>query len=229
MKTLFRPLIVFAVLAVAFASCMKDNDDTDYEAEYLKQEKAVDSLLSAEKIKIQDYLASTEGDWKEDTVTISLPRLGKTVKRGIWYEVLAEPTQEDDEAYEYKAKSIGYGQYQIIPPTSVKLKYAVYSLTSETPLKEDATGSDYTFTSTNTNLTTAWLIGFSPYTAKFEGENRNLGLLAGLTEKGLQKGSKVRIISPSYWSTPLYSGQQAPNYLPSNAPVRYDFEVLGIE
>ncbi|TYR35002.1 hypothetical protein FXV77_13700 [Sphingobacterium phlebotomi] len=227
MKTLFKPLIVLAFAAIAFSSCMKDNDDIDYEAEALKQEKTLDSLLSAEKIKIQDYLALTEGNWQEDTVTISLPRLGKTVKRGIWYEVLAEPTQVDDEAYEYEL-STSYAN-QINPPTKVKLKYAVYSLTSETPLKEDATGSDYNFTNTNTNLTVAWLIGFSPYTIQYNGNNVNLGLLAGLTEKGLKKGSEIRIISPSYWSTPLYSGQQAPDYLPSNAPAIYKFEVLGIE
>ncbi len=227
MKTLFKPLLVLAVTAIAFTSCMKNDDDTDYEAEYLKQEKVVDSLLSAEKTKITDYLASTEGNWQEDTVTISLPRLGKTIKRGIWYEVLAEPA-EDNEAYEYKAQRTQIG-YQIIPPSNVKLKYSVYSLTSSTPLKEDATGSDYSFTSTNTNLTAVWFIGFSPYTAKFEGENVNLGLLAGLTEKGLQKNSKIRIISPSYWLTPVYSGQQTPDYLPSNAPAIYEFEVLGIE
>lgn len=228
MKTLFKPLLLLAFAAVAFSSCMKDNDDTDYEAEYLKQEKAMDSLLSAEKIKIQDYLASTEGDWKEDTVTISLRRLGKTVKRGIWYEVLAEPTSEDD-LYEYKAQNVGYDQYQIVPPSNVKLKYRVYSLDSTTPLKEDAAGSEYSFTNTNTNLTAVWFIGFSPYTAKFEGENVNLGLLAGLTEKGLQKNSKIRIISPSYWLTPVYSGQQTPDYLPSNAPAIYEFEVLDIK
>lgn len=227
MKTLFKPLLVLAVTAIAFTSCMKSNDDTDYEAEYLKQEKALDSLLSAEKIKIQDYLASTEGDWKEDTVTISLRRLGKTVKRGIWYEVLAEPA-EDNEAYEYKAQPTQIG-YQVIPPSKVKLKYRVYSLTSSTPLKEDAAGSEYSFTNTNTNLTAVWFIGFSPYTAKFEGENYNLDLLPGLTEKGLQKNSKIRIISPSYWLTPVYSGQQTPDYLPSNAPAIYEFEVLDIK
>src|SRR5690606_41064663 len=122
MKSLFKPLLLLAVAAVAFNSCMKDNDDTDYEAEYLKQEKTLDSLLSAEKIKIQDYLALTEGDWQEDTVTISLPRLGKTVKRRIWYEVLAEQTQEDDEAYEYKIQTGGDAN-QIDPTSKVQLKY----------------------------------------------------------------------------------------------------------
>lgn len=229
MKTLFKPLLLLAFAAVAFSSCMKSNDDTDYEAEYLKQEKALDSLFTAERTTIQSYLnGNDEYEWEEDTVTISLPRLGKTIKRGIWYTVLAEPTSEDD-LYEYKAQNVGYGQYQIVAPSNVKLKYSVYSLDSTTPLKEDAAGSEYSFTNTNTNLTAVWFIGFSPYTAKFEGENVNLGLLAGLTEKGLQKNSKIRIISPSYWLTPVYSGQQTPDYLPSNAPAIYEFEVLDIK
>lgn len=229
MKTLFKPLLVLAVTAIAFTSCMKSNDDTDYEAEYLKQEKALDSLFTAERTTIQSYLdGNDEYEWEEDTVTISLPRLGKTIKRGIWYTVLAEPTSEDD-LYEYKAQNVGYGQYQIVAPSNVKLKYSVYSLTSTTPLKEDAGGSDYNFASTNTHLTSAWFIGFSPYTVKFNGENVDLGLFAGLTEKGLHKGSKIRILAPSYWSVNPYTNQKTASYLPSNAPVIYEFEVLEIE
>ncbi|TYP98453.1 hypothetical protein BC792_101107 [Sphingobacterium allocomposti] len=228
MKTLFKPLFAVIVAAIALTSCMK-SDDTDYEAEALKQERALDSLFSAEKLKINDYLASAEGNWVKDTVTMSLPRLGKKIERGIWSEILAEPTEEDDKAYEYKVQNVGYNQHQIVPPTTVKLKYAVYSLTSQTPLKQDATGSDYNFSNTNTHLTVAWFIGFSPYTVKHNGENANLLLLAGLTEKGLKKGSKIRIIAPSYWSVNPYTGQKNADYLPANAPVIYEFEVMNIQ
>src|SRR5690606_16282724 len=128
MKTLFKPLLVLAVTAIAFTSCMKSNDDTDYEAEYLKQEKALDSLFTAERTTIQSYVEGHhEYEWEEDTATSTLPRLGKTMQGGIWDTVRAEPTSQDD-LYEYKAQNVGYGQIQIVAASNGKLEYSVYSL-----------------------------------------------------------------------------------------------------
>lgn len=223
MKTLFKPLFAVILATIAFTSCMDDNSG-DYEADLLAQQKAIDSALHVEINKIDDYVLSTGEEWEKDTVNIPLSLLNKTINRGIRYQIIDTPTEEDEKAYEYK---MGGNQLPSLP-NSVKLKYAVYALDEDKALEEDKEGSEYNFTSSNSHLTDAWLISFFPAQLQSNGNTISFGQYTGLTKNGLKKGSKIRVITPSLWFGNPFSGTVTADYLPSKEPVIYEFEVLGI-
>lgn len=214
MKTLFKPLFAVIVAAVTFTSCM-ESDNTDYEAEARKEEQRVDSVLTAQRAAIQAYAAAEFESPREDTVVIPLPRIGKNPKRGIWYEIVSQPT---DDSYEYKVNNAGTG---LIYPI-VKVKYKVSNL-SGTVLKADETGSSYSMGSNanNTVVNPIWYYSFFPYSLRYNGQDIKV---LGLTEKGLKKGSKIRLVTPSYWAF----DNRTVGDIPGNQPLVYEFEVLEI-
>jgi len=219
MKNLLGLLAAVAFMATTFTSCNKE-DDFDYQAYYLKQEQSLDSLLTAEKIKIEEYVQANFGENAiEDTTKHSFQYLDKSVKRGIWYEIISEPT---DNTYEYKLNSAQNG---VIYPTW-KLKYKVNLLTSETPVLSDIEGSNYNLTASNTNniFTEAWVISLFPAKYRVNGSDINY---YGLTKDGQKKGSKIRVIVPSIYAYGS-QGLSAKN-IPANAPLVYEFEILDIQ
>lgn len=217
MKNLFKTVLFAAIGAVMFASCNDNNDNYDYEAEYLKQDKYVDSLLDAEKTKIEDYVSANFENAIEDTTKYPFAILDKEVKRGIWYEVISEPT---DDSYEYKLNA---NQTNVLYPTW-KLKYSVKLLNSETPVMSDLEGSSYNMsTSTGSNVfTQAWVIALFPSKYKINSQEINY---IGLTEKGQKKGSKIRVIVPSIYAY----GNKSQDKIPANSPLVYEFEILDIQ
>lgn len=223
MKKLLKPLFALALAAITFTSCMK-NDNIDLGPTQLEQEKSLDSLLRAEKIKIEDYLAANNSsEWERDTVKLPLPLLGKSPERGIWYQILVEPTEENDKAYEYKTQQYQNG-VDIAPPT-VKIKYTA-QLLNGTEVQSDEEGSSYSFSNPNySRWNNAWRIIFYPYTVKNAGDNINFGYLSGLTENGLKKGSKIRVVTPSLWAF----GNKKNGDIPADSPLVYEFEVLSIQ
>ena len=221
MKNLFKLLFAVVLTGVAFTSCMKDNDDYgNQEEELRKQEKDIDDLLTAQKIKIDEYINSNDFFTNpiEDTIKMVYNFIDqKNTKRGIWYEVITEGV---DESYEYKITFNGY-QFQYVFPT-IKLKYKAFLLDG-TLVQSDEEGSTYNFgTASNRIVNTAWIYSFFPYSIKYNGENR---ILQGLTKNGLQKGSKFRMITPSYWAF----GSATNDKIPANSPLVYEFEVLEIQ
>ncbi|MCA5003877.1 FKBP-type peptidyl-prolyl cis-trans isomerase [Sphingobacterium bovistauri] len=217
MKYLFSILSVAALLATTFTACNK-SDDFDYEEYYKQQEQAVDSLLSAEKLKIENYVDEHFDNPIEDTVSIKYSYLSKkTAKRGIWYEILSQPT---DNTYEYKATS----SQQLTVPT-LKLKYTA-KLLNGTVVQSDLQGGQYSFSSNSNNLfNQAWHFAFFPYTVKFNAIDVKIHGLGGLTKDGLKKGSKIRVITPSLWA---FGGTKVGD-IPANSPLVYEFEVLEIQ
>lgn len=217
MKTLFKTVMFAAVGAVLFASCNDSSDNYDYEAEYLKQDKAIDSLLSAQKLKIDEYTDShSELSWKADTVLYPFYFLDKKTPRGIQYAIINEAT---DETYEYQYNPNTSGVRVVLP--KVKLKYTA-SLLNGTVVESELTGSDFDFNQSSNVINTAWLISFVPYSVKFNGDVK---LIGGLTEKGLKKGNKVKVIVPSIWAY----GSKSSDKIPANSPLVYEFEVLEIK
>ena len=217
MKNLLGGIAAVAILATTFTSCNK-TDDFDYEDYYMKQEQSVDSLLSAEKTKIQAYVDEHFTNPIEDTVSIKYQYLTKkSAKRGIWYEVISTPT---DNSYEYKAVS----SQQLTAPT-FKAKYTA-KLLNGTVVQSDTQGGQYSFTSSSNNVfNNAWYFAFFPYAVKFNGNDVKINGLGGLTKDGLKKGSKIKVIVPSLWAF----GATKVGDIPANSPLVYEFEVLEIQ
>lgn len=213
MKKIFKTALVIALSTFMFSSCMDKGDDTDYDAEVLKAEKQLDSLLSAQKIKIEAYKNEFMPTAVEDSLTLNLNRLNKKVKRGIWYSVVNEPT---DNAYTYSLTSSG----NALTYPKLKLKYTA-KLLNNTVVESDLLGSDYNLGIQSNKITSIWLTSFFPYSIKFNGSDAVIG---GLTKNGLKKGSKFKVITPSY----LAYGSSSQATIPANSPLVYEFEVLEI-
>lgn len=226
MKTLFKPLLVLAVTAIAFTSCMKD-DDTDYDAQQRQEEEALVASLATDKIKIDAYLLANpseeSGIWQEDETKYPLTFI-ESPKRGIWFEILSEPTEEDDEAYEYELNSQG----GIVAP-KVKVNYSVSLLNGGEPIQSKTNASiDFaTFGQTSPNVfNQIWIWSFIPKTMQYNTNDVEVG---GLTARGLKKGSKIRVVTPSAWAFRGQAVEVESKTIPANSPLVYEFEVLSIE
>ncbi|WDF68256.1 hypothetical protein PQ465_18415 [Sphingobacterium oryzagri] len=217
MKNLFKPLFALAIIAATFTSCM-EKDNTDYDAENLKSEQRMDSLLSAENNRIQTYLAANSASaWIKDTITFSYRFLDKKPTRGIYYQVVSEPT---DNTYEYKITNTGASLSIVMP--KLKLKYKA-SLLDGTVVQSDETGSDYSLGVSNPAIfNDAWFYSFLPYSIKFNNQDY---YIYGLTKNGLKKGSKFKMVTPSLWAFKSSSTAK----MPANSPLVYEFEVMTIE
>lgn len=230
MKTLFKTAIFATIGAVFLASCNK-KDDFDYDDYYLKQEQAIDSIFQKDEKIIQNYI---DESFQEDSLKISYNYLNKTIKRGIWYKVIQEPTEEDNEAYTYKVNSTSYN-FPIEAP-KVNLKYTARLLDGTTledgTLVENEPGGEYNFkefenyinnfSSSNKVINWAWVYAFAPYSIRVN--ESNTVKIGGLTKNGLKKGSKIVIVTSSYWAY----GTRTSEKIPANSPLVYEFEVLGI-
>lgn len=230
MKTLFRPLIVLLCATVAFSSCMKDNS-AENEAREREQEEAINASLSADRLKIEEYLmnnpSETDEGWQEDEMEQPLQLIGKSPKRGFWFEVLEVPTEEDDEAYEYELAPGGQG---VVNPT-VRVNYRVFLLDDDEEAEPVQSGENErfdfaTFRSTSNLYTTAWEAAFFPKSYSINGEKIEYG---GLTEKGLKKGSHIRVVAPSLWAYGTKEVEGDGGTIPANSPLVYEFEILEIE
>lgn len=222
MKNLFKPFIVLLCTAVTFSSCMEDNS-AENEARQRQQEEAIVASLAADETKIDTYLAENPSEapegWQEDDREETLPLLGKTITTGIRFEVLAEPTQEDEEAYEYEYST---AQGLILP--TVRVNYTASLLDgTEVQSGEDERIDFSTFASTSTNIyNDVWIISFFP--KSFRENSQDIPYI-GLTANGLKKGSKIRVVSPSLWAF----GERTVDDIPADSPLVYEFEVLEIE
>lgn len=228
MKTLFRPLIVLLCAAVAFSSCMKDTSAED-EAKQREAEQAFKALLSEQKTKIDAYIAANPseapGGWQEDEYKINLHALGETVNRGIRFEVLAVPSEEDDEAYTYE---VAPGGQTVVRP-EVTVNYRVFLLNGDEEAEPVQSGENQKFDfatfgpTTSSVYTPVWEYAFFP--KSYPPINGNEIPYWGLTAKGLKKGSHIRVVAPSPWGY----GEKAVDNIPANSPLVYEFEVLSIE
>jgi len=186
----------------------------EYYKQLEKQELRIDSILNAQKIDIEEYVETHLEGAKEDSIYYNYSYIDKRTKRGLWYRVDSEPT---DETYDYKVNSSATA---LIYPT-VKLKYSAKLLSGET-VESDTEGSIYNFGVSSSKINSAWIISFFPYSIKLNGNDIVVG---GLTKNGLKKGSKITVVTPS----PFAYGSTAQSSIPANSPLVYEFEVLSIE
>lgn len=199
MKKLLSSLFLsFAFFTLFIVSCNKSDDIPifDEAAQY-----------KADSIALKNYASSKFPNAKYDSNT------------GIWYEILHEGTGN----YTYKIVDTLNAKYLKFFATvnySGKLlngnvfdqtatdKPATFEIRSNTSYK-------YPFVST---LIPGWIFAFAP---------NNIGELKldGLTQKGLQKESKIHIMIPSRWGY----GNQAVGSIPANSPLDFVIEVVDIK
>ncbi|MDF2852405.1 MAG: hypothetical protein K0S31_3090 [Sphingobacterium multivorum] len=197
MKKLLSPLFMgIAAIAFLIVSCNKSDDAPVYDA---------NAQFKTDSVTLKNYVSQ------------NYPAAQYNSETGIWYEILAEGTGN----YEYKVVDTLDGKYF---KAKVSVKYTGRLLNGsvfdqkDTPQEFEIltnTGYQYPF---YTRYIPAWTFAFAPQKI---GDMK----LGGLTEKGLQKGSKIHIMAPS-----LYGYQnQAVGTIPANSPLDFVIEVTDIK
>ncbi|WP_164109316.1 MULTISPECIES: FKBP-type peptidyl-prolyl cis-trans isomerase [Sphingobacterium] len=134
---------------------------------------------------------------------------------GIWFEVI-NPGEEG--SYEYKVIDTVYNGYntKMVRPADITVRYTGKLISNETVF--DSNTSEAGMSGKTTDYISAWYYAFMP---KSIGEHK----IGGLTLKGLQKGSKIRIITPSYFAY----GNSSVGTIPANSPLYFEIEVVSIK
>lgn len=146
-------------------------------------------------------------------VSTNLPDAKLDSASGISYKILAE----GDGVYQYKTKDTlvnGVTKQALVYP-KITVNYTG-KLLNGTTFDENVTTEG--FSSSLSRLIPAWQTAFFP---KKIGENT----IGGLTVAGLTKGSKIRIVTPSYWAY----GNYASGKVPANSPLDFIITVLNVQ
>jgi len=199
MKKLLSPLFL-GITAIAFLiiSCAKSDDAPIYDAA---------AQFKTDSVALKNYVSQKYPDAQYNSET------------GIWYEILAEGTGN----YQYKiVDTLNAKAFKVNPTVKYTGRLLNGSIFDQTETDKTAsfelltnTGYDYPFEST---LIPAWTFAFAP---------KKIGDvdLGGLTEKGLQKGSKIHIMAPSKFCY----GNRAVGPIPANSPLDFVIEVVDIK
>jgi len=193
----FNFVIAALVIAIGFAACSKDK------TEYYDPQK----WFELEAPILAHYVDS-------------VPELQGAVadSSGIYYVVIDKGLQDstDNDFYHY---NINNGN-QIEAPR-VRVNYIGKMVPNGVEFDK---GNDKEFPLTNTIA--AWQKAFLPkYIMDKQGKLRYNGIGMGITEFGLQKGAKVRIILPSYFG---YQDGTVGS-IPANTPLDFYIEVLEVK
>ena len=135
---------------------------------------------------------------------------------GIWFEVTNPGIQG---SYEYKViDTVNYNGQPIkgLRLPIVTVKYTGKLIPSESVF--DSNQTEAGFTSKLSELIPAWQIAFLP-------KSVGSAPFGGLTPKGLQKGSKIRVVTPSAFAY----GNRDYGKIPANSPLYFEIEVLDIK
>ena len=135
---------------------------------------------------------------------------------GIWFEVVNPGSAG---SYEYKiVDTVNYNGQTVkaLRLPTVTVKYAGKLITND--IVFDSNQTEAGFTSKLGDLITAWQFAFLP---------KSVGATSfgGLTAKGLQKGSKIRVVTPSVYAY----GNRDYGKIPPNSPLFFEIEVLDIK
>lgn len=211
MKNITKFLMGLLCLGMIFTSCSKD--DTDYNAieekmrlELIRQYKTKKQQAQA----IKDYAAAnfTNPKFSSDST-------------GIWYEVISEGTGDP---FDYTTG---------VPKISVKYKGELIDGTvfanknEESPANYSNLIYTYRESSQGQYLGACWYFAFIPESVNSNGADHKV---YGLLPKGLKKGSKIRLITPSVWGfdNREYKIGDGPS-IPANSPLVYTIEVVTME
>ncbi|PUV23621.1 FKBP-type peptidyl-prolyl cis-trans isomerase [Sphingobacterium athyrii] len=213
MKNITKFLMAFLCLGMIFASCSKDNIDYDAINEQIRQEQIRQYKTKKQQAQaIKDYAAAnfTNPKFSSDSI-------------GIWYEVLNEGTGDP---FDYTTG---------IPKISVNYKgelmdnnKTVFAQTKEgTPANYSDLRITYTETTQGQFLGACWFFAFVPESINSNGAEKKL---LGLLPKGLKKGSKIKLVTPSVWGfdNRTYKIGDGPS-IPADSPLVYTIEVVSME
>lgn len=177
------------------------------------------SFLSCAKEEIFDPIAQfeTEKPLIKSYANTNFPNMVYAGdETGMWYEVVNPGT---DGSYIYKVVDTlnYYGQMvKALRMPAVTVKYTGKLISDNSTF--DSNQTDAGFTSKLSGLISAWQIAFIP---KSIGSSE----FGGLTSTGLQKGSKIRIVTPSYYAY----GNRDMGKIPPNSPLFFEIEVIDIK
>lgn len=206
MKNFTKILFGMLAMIIALASCSKSDDFS----KLAEEQRIKDSIENA---RIQNILKTQAPQLKSFAMkNFTNPKLDTA--KGIWYDLI---TEGEDASYTYQFQSNG----ALVFPTAVT-KYKVTLLNGEnqgTLVDESKEGTPATFTIDR--VIAAWQIAFFPKKMSFQGKDVNVG---GLTIKGLKKGSKIKIVAPSYFGY----DQTVKDKVPANSPLYSEIEVVSI-
>jgi FKBP-type peptidyl-prolyl cis-trans isomerase FkpA len=140
----------------------------------------------------------------------------------MWYKIIEEGVSPEEEGfYEYKLNSFGNVE---APRITIKYEGKLVSTGYVFDKNDKTEGIEFLLGT----LINGWKIAFLPKTITDSGKVLNitdLTGLSGLTELGLQKGSKIRLVIPSPYA---YQDKSQPS-VPANSPLDFTIEVLKVE
>lgn len=212
MKTIFKFLAFSLFVLTVIPSC-KDND---FEKLLAEQER-LDSLKRARidsTNKAQAPILKTYAEAHLENPTLD-------AESGIWFEVLEEAT---DDSYNFFTSTGAI--YNFLLTTKYEGRLVDNEEYQEEPFgKSIATGGD-NFTASG--LIDAWLYALIP--KKFVLNNIEYPV-GGLTNSGVKKGGKIRIITPSTlaYDNVDFKDNSGNVVIPADSPLDFIIEVVDIK
>ena len=190
-------LIIALIAGIAFTGCLKDNDIEPYDFQ-----KHLDLEVSV----LKEYVEKT-------------PELEGAVMHegtGIWYKII-EPGLQDKESADFYKYNFNSNNEIEAPRIRVNYDGKLVSTGTSFEEKDMATGQYWSLA----GVIGGWQVAFLPKELK---DNNDKIVKTGLTELGLQKGAKIRIVIPSPYG---YQNQTQPD-IPANSPLDFYIEVLEV-
>ena len=134
---------------------------------------------------------------------------------GIWYEILEEGNHE---SYTYKVVDTVTTSYtgKALRSPTVTVRYTGKLVSDNSVFQTNQ--SEEGLTNKVNGFISCWYYAFVPKSI----QQYSIG---GLTQLGLKKGSKIRIVSPSYY---CYGNNSVGN-IPPNSPLYFEIEVVDIK
>ncbi len=205
MKQLFKTVFFALAATVFFAACNKSEDVNydDYYEQLAKEQKRIDSTLTAQKPILREYAMNKFDNPQYDDST------------GFWFEILAPAT---DTSYQYTITSAGSW---VTPIATVKYKGELLNGTVFDEPSQPVSMNIVEASQYNQGLIAAWPIAFRPKTITFNSKKYYTGLIDG----GLKKGHKIRFVAPSPYGYDKTSSEK----IPANSPLVFTIEVVDIK
>lgn len=193
-------LVLGALIAMGLSSCIKDGETYDPNAQYEIEKPLIEAYA-------QEYLDN--------------PNYKEFQGMRIWFEIV-QPG--DPGSYQYKVDE-NSGNPLFVPAEAI-VSYEGRLVKTNTEFESK---DDQKFIISLSSIIPAWQIAFLPDKLRYNDEG---GLLdepiefGGLTEVGLQAGSVIRIVTPSYWA---YQNQSQGSAIPPNSPLYFEITVSEIK
>lgn len=189
-----------ALIAMGLSSCIKDGETYDPNAQY-EIEKPIIEAYVAEHLPGAQY---------------------KDISGFRLYFQIIEPGELG--SYRYKVDE-NSGNPLFVPAEAI-VSYEGRLVKTDAVFEDK---EDQKFLITLNSIIPAWQIAFLPDELRYNEDGDSLDEpieFGGLTEEGLQPGSVIRIVTPSYWA---YQNQSQGSAIPPNSPLYFEISVSEIK